>query len=111
MYINAGHSKFNSECMINQPLIFVTQMFPGMQVVYIFIMFVTTSSVILFQASEEQCVPKEQLYESVKVILDEVGYDRQMPVIRWLGLLLLKVLKRTCSSLYINEASINRVSC
>jgi glycerone phosphate O-acyltransferase len=64
---------------------------------------------VIAEASEEQCVPKEQLYESVKVILDEVGYDRQMPVIRWLGLLLLKVLKRTCSSLYINEASINRV--
>jgi len=110
MYINAGHSRFNSECMINQPLIFVTQMFPGMQVVYTFIMCVTASSVILFQASEEQCVPKEQLYKTVKGILDEVGYDCQMPVIRWLGLLLLKVLKRTCSSLYVNETSINRVS-
>jgi len=94
-----------------QPLIFVTQMFPGMQVVYPFIRVVTTSSVILFQASEEQSVPKEQLYETVKGILDEIGYDCQMPVVRWLGLLLLKVLKRTCSSLYVNEASINRVSC
>ena len=55
-------------------------------------------------------MPKEQLYKTVKGILDEVGYDRQMPVIRWLGLLLLKVLKRTCSSLYVNETSINRVS-
>jgi len=74
-------------------------------------MCVTTSSVILFQANEEQSVPKEQLYKTVKDILDEVGYDCQMPVIRWLGLLLLKVLKRTCSSLYVNETSINRVSC
>jgi hypothetical protein len=70
----------------------------------------TAISVILFQASEEQNVPKEQLYKTVKVILDEIGYDCQLPVIRWLGLLLLKVLKRTCSSLYVNETSINRVS-
>ena len=109
-YRNAGHSEINSECMINQPLIFVTRMFPGMQVVYTFIGCVTGSSVISFQASKEQNVPKEQLYETVKSILDEVGYDCQMPVIRWLGLLLLKVLKRTCSSLYVNETSINRVS-
>jgi hypothetical protein len=67
--------------------------------------------VILFQASEEQSVPKEELYKTVKSILDEIGYDRQLPVIRWLGMLLLKVLKRTCSSLYVNEASVNRVSC
>jgi hypothetical protein len=110
VYVNAGHSKFNSECMINQPLIFVTWMFPGMQIVYTYIKCVTSSSVILFQTSGEQSVPKEQLYNTVKSILDEVGYDCQMPVIRWLGLLLLKVLKRTCSSIYVNETSINRVS-
>jgi hypothetical protein len=68
-------------------------------------------SVILFQASKEQNVPKEQLYKTVQRILDEIGYDRQLPVIRWLGMLLLKVLKRTCSSLCVNESSINRVSC
>lgn len=66
--------------------------------------------VILFQASEEQKVPKEQLYKTVQSILDEIGYNRRLPVIRWLGLLLLKVLKRTCNGLYVNETSINRVS-
>lgn len=86
-------------------------MFRGIQVTYTCIRCVTSVSVILFQASEEQNVPKEQLYRTVKSVLDEIGYNRQLPVIRWLGLLLLKVLKRTCSSLYVNEASINRVSC
>jgi hypothetical protein len=69
-----------------------------------------TIGVILFQASEERKVPKEQLYKTVQNILDEIGYNRQLPVIRWLGLLLLKVLKRTCNGLYVNETSINRVS-
>lgn len=69
------------------------------------------SSVILFQASREQNVPKEQLYNTVQRMLDEIGYNRQLPVIRWLGLLLLKVLKRTRSSICVNESSINRVSC
>jgi hypothetical protein len=66
--------------------------------------------VVLFQASVEQKVPKEQLYKTVQSILDEIGYNRQLPVIRWLGLLLLKVLKRTCNGLCVNETSINRVS-
>jgi hypothetical protein len=66
--------------------------------------------VILFQASKEQNIPKEKLYKSVQNILDEIGCDRQMPVIRWLGLLLLKVLKRTRSSLCVNETSVKRVS-
>jgi hypothetical protein len=66
--------------------------------------------VVLFQTSVEQKVPKEQLYKTVQSILDEIGYNRQLPVIRWLGLLLLKVLKRTCNGLYVNETSINRVS-
>jgi hypothetical protein len=30
----------------------------------------------------------------VKVILDEVGYDRKMKVIRWLGMIMIKVMKR-----------------
>jgi glycerone phosphate O-acyltransferase len=45
----------------------------------------------------------------VQNILDEIGCDRQMPVIRWLDLLLLKVLKRTHSSLCVNETSVKRV--
>jgi hypothetical protein len=65
----------------------------------------------LFQACEGEGVSKEQLYKTAKSILDEIGYDRQLPVIRWLGILLLKVMKRTCSSLYVNETSVNRVSC
>ncbi|PNF23629.1 Dihydroxyacetone phosphate acyltransferase [Cryptotermes secundus] len=64
---------------------------------------------VIEEASEDQEVPKEQLYKTVQSILDEIGYNRRLPVIRWLGLLLLKVLKRTCNGLYVNETSINRV--
>ncbi|XP_021933901.1 dihydroxyacetone phosphate acyltransferase isoform X2 [Zootermopsis nevadensis] len=64
---------------------------------------------VIEEASKEQNVPKEELYKTVQRILDEIGYDRQLPVIRWLGLLLLKVLKRTCCSLCVNEGSVNRV--
>lgn len=64
---------------------------------------------VIEEASEEQKVPKEQLYKTVQSILDEIGYNRQLPVIRWLGLLLLKILKRTCNGLYVNETSINKV--
>ncbi|PSN42636.1 hypothetical protein C0J52_08689 [Blattella germanica] len=61
------------------------------------------------QASEEQNVPKEVLYKTVHGMLDEIGYNRHLPVIRWLGLLLLKVLKKTCNGLCVNEAGVNRL--
>ena len=60
--------------------------------------------------SKEQNIPKEQLYKTVRGMLDEIGYNRQLPVIRWLGILLLKVLKKTCNGLYVNEESVHRVS-
>ncbi|XP_069697243.1 dihydroxyacetone phosphate acyltransferase isoform X2 [Periplaneta americana] len=61
------------------------------------------------EISEEKGIPKEQLYKTVQSILEEIGYNRQLPVVRWLGVLLLKVLKRTCNGLFVNEANINRV--
>lgn len=64
---------------------------------------------IIREVSKEQDVPKEQLYKTVQGILDEMGYNRQLAVIRWLGILLLKVLKKTCNGLYVNEASVQRV--
>lgn len=54
-------------------------------------------------------VNKEQLYKTVHNILDEIGYNKRMSVIRWLGLMLTKILKRNYTSLYVNENSINRV--
>ncbi|KAJ9588617.1 hypothetical protein L9F63_028079, partial [Diploptera punctata] len=64
---------------------------------------------IIEELSKEQNMSKERLYKTVKEILDEIGYNRQLSVVRWLGVLLLKILKKTCNGLYINEASVHRV--
>ncbi|KAJ9588732.1 hypothetical protein L9F63_017967, partial [Diploptera punctata] len=63
---------------------------------------------IIEELSKEQNMSKERLYKTVKEILDEIGYNRQLSVVRWLGVLLLKILKKTCNGLYINEASVHR---
>ncbi|XP_068082182.1 dihydroxyacetone phosphate acyltransferase isoform X2 [Anabrus simplex] len=42
-------------------------------------------------------------------MLDEMGYNRRMGVIRWMGFFLIKILKKTCSGVLVNEYSIDRV--
>lgn len=45
----------------------------------------------------------DQVYKRVAAILQEMGYNREMPVLRWLGLFTSKILKRLCSAIYVNE--------
>nr|CAD7430055.1 unnamed protein product [Timema monikensis] len=58
-------------------------------------------------SSEEEGTP-EQLTMTVAAMLEEIGLNRNMVVIRWLGLALIKILKRTCSGLLVS-GSINRL--
>ena len=56
-------------------------------------------------------MPREKLVHSVKEILQEIGHTRQVPVIRWLGYCLLKILKKTLTGLYVNEDKLMQVCC
>lgn len=42
-------------------------------------------------------------------MLNEIGLTRSMPVIRWAGICLNKILKKICTAVYVNEESIVRV--
>jgi len=58
----------------------------------------------------EKGVKESDLLGEVQLHLTEIGHNKKMPVIRWIGLFVTKVLKKTCSGLMINEASVERVS-
>lgn len=61
---------------------------------------------VVAQLSQEHKISKEQLILQIKDILDEIGYNKNLKVIRWLGLILVKICLRTCNGIYINKDSI-----
>ncbi|XP_049858288.1 dihydroxyacetone phosphate acyltransferase isoform X1 [Schistocerca gregaria] len=64
---------------------------------------------VIDEVANEQNTTKEELYKTVNNILNEIGYEKSMPVIRWLGVLLLRILKQSYSALLVNESSIEKV--
>lgn len=51
----------------------------------------------------------EALYKEVEEQLTEIGHNRQISIVRWIGLFVTKVLKKTCSNLMVNEEAISKV--
>ncbi|XP_026679506.1 dihydroxyacetone phosphate acyltransferase-like [Diaphorina citri] len=64
---------------------------------------------IIHEFSLELSLPKEQIRLQVLDILNEIGYGRSLTVVRWLGLLLVKILKKTRTSVYVNEEQLNKL--
>ncbi|KAJ1529355.1 hypothetical protein ONE63_006143 [Megalurothrips usitatus] len=58
---------------------------------------------------EERGVKPEVLYKEVEDQLSEIGHNRQISIVRWIGLLVTKVLKKTCSNLMVNEEAISKL--
>lgn len=53
---------------------------------------------------------KEEIKKDVAVMLEEIGLDKKMFVVRWLGIFTIKVLCSMCSSVFVNEKNIFSVS-
>lgn len=51
----------------------------------------------------------EDLYRRVQNILDEMSYNREVPILRWLGLFTAKILKKLCSAILVNEKQLLKV--
>lgn len=64
---------------------------------------------LIDELSKDSSMSKEKLSCSVKEILQEIGHTRQVPVIRWLGYFLLKILKKTLTGLYVNEEKLMQI--
>uniref|UniRef100_A0A1B0EUL4 Putative dihydroxyactetone-phosphate acyltransferase dhapat n=1 Tax=Lutzomyia longipalpis TaxID=7200 RepID=A0A1B0EUL4_LUTLO len=64
---------------------------------------------ILDEMSENDKAKKKQLTLTVRQMLDEIGLARSLPVIRWLGICIQSTIKKICTGVYVNEASIENV--
>ncbi|XP_046401821.1 dihydroxyacetone phosphate acyltransferase [Ischnura elegans] len=64
---------------------------------------------VVEEAAEDRKTPQELLYKEVDSILDEMGHKQQLPVIRWFGYFLTKVMKRIYSGVLVNSESIERM--
>ncbi|TMW48631.1 hypothetical protein DOY81_006296 [Sarcophaga bullata] len=56
-----------------------------------------------------QNVSRKQIEQQVQDILDEIGLDRNMAIIRWCGIAITAIGKRICKGIYVNKASMDRV--
>lgn len=57
--------------------------------------------------SDGDRVKEAQLYDVVKALLEEIGFKRNMAVIRFLGNILNKALQQMSSGVYINRNAVN----
>lgn len=64
---------------------------------------------LIDEISTDSGITRDKLTFSVKEILQEIGHTRQVPVIRWLGYFLLKILKKTLTGLYVNEEKLLQI--
>uniref|UniRef100_A0A1B6CG76 Phospholipid/glycerol acyltransferase domain-containing protein n=1 Tax=Clastoptera arizonana TaxID=38151 RepID=A0A1B6CG76_9HEMI len=53
--------------------------------------------------SVEQNISKKKATYIVKSCLEEIGYLKKLPVVRWIALALIKIIKKSLSGLYVNE--------
>ncbi|XP_018578709.1 dihydroxyacetone phosphate acyltransferase isoform X2 [Anoplophora glabripennis] len=57
---------------------------------------------LLDNISKKQNVSKLVLEEKVLSVLDEIGYNKNLKVIRWLGLVLVEICLRMSTGIYVN---------
>jgi glycerol-3-phosphate O-acyltransferase len=64
----------------------------------------------LLQLSVQNDVPKEALWKELDEILVEMGQTQTLPVVRWFGYVLSKIMRKIYKGVHVNEESIARVS-
>lgn len=51
----------------------------------------------------------EVVIKELRQILDEIGYKKNLKIIRWLGIVLTKICMKVCSGIYVNYEGIEQV--
>ncbi|XP_050509840.1 dihydroxyacetone phosphate acyltransferase [Diabrotica virgifera virgifera] len=64
---------------------------------------------LLDQISRIDNIPKATLETQVRDILDEIGYDRNLKIVRWLGLVLTKICLKVLSGIYVNIDQVEKI--
>ncbi|XP_075145378.1 dihydroxyacetone phosphate acyltransferase [Haematobia irritans] len=59
-------------------------------------------------AQKDNCPPK-RIEQQIREILDEIGLDRNLAIIRWCGIAITAIGKRICKGIYVNKASIDNI--
>lgn len=63
---------------------------------------------IEYYAQKQNC-PAKNVEQQVREILDEIGLDRNMAIIRWCGIAITAIGKRICKGIYVNKASMDNL--
>ncbi|KAK9875364.1 hypothetical protein WA026_007762 [Henosepilachna vigintioctopunctata] len=63
----------------------------------------------LEEISREKRIPKDFLDAQVRLILDEIGYQKNLKIIRLLGLVLVKICLKVCEGIFVNHNSISHI--
>lgn len=61
-----------------------------------------------YYAAKQNC-PAKQMQQLVSEILDEIGLDRNLAIIRWCGIAITAIGKRICKGIYVNKASMDHL--
>jgi len=64
---------------------------------------------LLEHYARETKQPIRQLEQQARAIVDEIGLDRNMAIIRWCGIAITAIGKRICDGIYVNSASMANV--
>ncbi|KAM8704500.1 hypothetical protein ACLKA7_009017 [Drosophila subpalustris] len=64
---------------------------------------------LLEHYARETKQPMRQLEQQAKDIVDEIGLDRNMAIIRWCGIAITAIGKRICDGIYVNSTSMANV--
>lgn len=59
--------------------------------------------------AQKQNVSQKEVEKQVHNILNEIGLDRNMAIIRWCGIAITAIGKRICKGIYVNRASMDKV--
>lgn len=65
---------------------------------------------MLVKEAKEKGISEKEVQLKVQNILEEIGCSKKLPVVRWLGYVLLKIMKQTVSALFVNEEKLLKVS-
>lgn len=64
---------------------------------------------VLEHYSRETQQPIRKLEQQARAIIDEIGLDRNMAIIRWCGIAITAIGKRICDGIYVNSESMANV--
>ncbi|XP_017131626.1 dihydroxyacetone phosphate acyltransferase [Drosophila elegans] len=64
---------------------------------------------IMEHYAKESGQPIKQLERQARAIIDEIGLERNMAIIRWCGIAITAIGKRICDGFYVNSASMANV--